>query len=225
MSEEYFEEENNKKLAETHYPYVKELEPVFWKRQEEILRQIEQKELEQTSKQKQITAKWTDYPPIITEDHYLFDDFQEMIYDFLENNKYDKQQVSTSGMYVEPRPNCKGVLSKEKAEFLLSKTLPEEYDEIVFEISHAFSIWEVIQPTHLYPLPNGQWFSERWRPEIWDGKKWVSANEASLKNWSKIPKDFKRVSFCLGLIPESGAICKMETPTEITSQDVMVWET
>lgn len=218
--DEYFEEET-RESSETHYPYFKELEPVFWKRQEEILKQLEALEVEREQKKTiSLPSQWTDFPPIITKDSLLYSLYSEM----LENPRaYNKASVTgTSGSYLESVINAKVSMSKEEAEKILGIEVPEEMrelEEFVFTISNAYKIWIVVQPTHLTPLPSGLWSSDRWVPEIKKGNQWIAASILQCRNWSKIPSDRKRVRFCLGAIPEIGAVLKGDLLEGLTGLD------
>ena len=92
------------------------------------------------------------------------------------------------------------------------------YEETVKTIPFAIEVWSVLKPVpKLELLPNGKWFSERWRPKVYkiykDDKwqigdpksgngRWLLANANDFLNWSQIPEESKRIDFCEFIIQD-----------------------
>lgn len=206
FDEEY---EASRGESETHYPFIKELEPAFWKRQEEILRQLEEIEIARVKEKEPYF--WTEYPPLLTEDSLFFEDYLDVVIDWREKSKKERESAilnaKVGDLIVEPRNNIRTVVSKEKLKELglLEEGEEELTGEVQVVVYEGYLIWEVVRPPILEPRPNGQWSTDCWIPEILKeegGKKlWQKASDEECANWSKIPIERKRVRFCIGVIP------------------------
>lgn len=195
--------------TETHYPYIKELEPAFWKRQEEILKKLEEIEV---SKTKQIISPfWEDLPPLLTEDSLLFEEYMETIIEWEENKALAEKRMleaKEGDVVITKASSIRTKLQKKREENIekMEEEIGKETEEQEIVVSKGYLIWAICNPPILEKRPNGAWKTDYWIPEILSedrtGKKvWREANQTECKNWSKIPKEFKRVRYCIGVIP------------------------
>jgi len=163
-------------------------------------------------KEEKKETSWNDLPPVLVEieegseegNSLTFEFCSEILADYLEGQLPTKQTAKVGDNYITVEQNISGLLPKEeKEEESVWKTESEEEEKSKEETvcRYAYEVWTVLQPTHLYPLPNKKWSSPRWKPEIFTNGIWHDASPIDCQNWSKIPKENKRVSYSLGIFP------------------------
>ena len=166
--------------------------------------------------------RWNDYPPLYDPDKYEPIDWD------LDSDQAE-QEAQVGQTYAKFVRNAKAIVTREvtrreRTGKVVYETIPGSkmirkkpiyketvsIEETVKTIPFAIEIWTVLAPPETLPLlPNGLWFSDRWKPKVYKSKMkdqiispktgegaWVLASPHDFQNWSQIPTESKRVDFC-----------------------------
>ena len=182
------------------------------------------------SKRRRKLTSWKDLPP-------LFDPEEHNPIEWDLDSDQAEQEAQIGQIYAKFNRNSRALIIKQiirrdktgkvtyevipGSKLVRKKPIYKETvttEEIVKTIPFAIEVWEVLRPVpKLELLPNGKWYTERWRPKVYKVKtekgweidtpgsrkgKWVLADRHDFQHWDQIPDESKRIDFCLFVIQD-----------------------
>lgn len=177
---------------------------ILTEEEEALLRHIKKKSLKSLRKIKAKMKRygWSDEKPIFDPETWYSITYD---LDWTEGDVAQKAKVGET--YTKYVRNVRVVIPKRKEGDspklpIGAKIVEKREEEYIATLSAGIEIWEVLQPSAVELLPNKDWKTPRWVPKVKVNDKWIEASEIHFKKWKEIPKEDKRVDFCICVIPD-----------------------